>query len=398
MRNRILQEIKFISKELALTSTDDLPSYSIGQLGGGTLFYLYAGKILSNESDFNKGINLLEKLIVNSERLNQGNLSSGLGGVCWLLDICRKDGFIEQDVNEIFPSIDLKLFNWTFETFKIGNLDYLHGATGTFIYLLHRYKENKIEAHVVEKLMDELLTNFIRTEHGGYFPFYSNLEQKIIPDICNLGLSHGIMSIIYAIALAGQLGIRKTQATVVLEEIFILMETILNNSIIAKNYQFPFYYDLLKRQPSGGGRIAWCYGDFGNSIAILKAAEFLDKPALEIFAHDLCSKSLTSTIEQQGMQDSGLCHGLAGAISILDFWHRKTNNNIFLENKKSYLDIYLQGFPHKDVHRYSFDPRTGYAANYTLLEGTPGIGLSLLSELDKHTQHWKQLFLLDYED
>jgi lantibiotic modifying enzyme len=398
MHNQILQEIKFISKELALSNSDMLPSYSIGQLGGSTLFYLYSGRLFSNAGDFNRGIDLLEKLIVNSARLNQGNISSGLGGVCWLLDICRKESFIEQDVNEIFPKIDLTLSNWISETIKLGNLDYLHGAIGTFIYLLHRYKDNNIEAAVIEKLMDELLTTFIRIEDGGYFPFYSNLEQKIIPEICNLGLSHGIMSIIYAIAFAGQLGVRKTQATIVLKEVFKLIDVIISNNINEKNYQFPFSYDLKTKRPNSGGRIAWCYGDFGNSISILKAGEFLGQPALRTFAQDLCSKSLASTIEEQGIVDSGLCHGLTGAISILDFWYRKTDKSLFLEYKNSYMNRYLQGFPNQNFHRNSFDPKTGYAPNYTMLEGISGIGLSLLSELDTNKHYWKQLFLLDYEN
>ncbi|NJI73233.1 hypothetical protein HCX49_08445 [Sphingobacterium kitahiroshimense] len=392
--DKIISELRNIEKKLRSRKQESASPFLFGDMGGSILFYFYLGRQLNQIKFEDYGRGMLEHLLKKLRHVSlNGSLCSGMAGVAWLLDICLLEGFIEEDPNDIIPDIDFQLAAWVNERFIEGNYDYLHGGTGTYIYLLHRYRQKKLCKSIVEKMTDNLLDgNIDIDQHLTYFPFYEVANNRSRPDQINLGISHGNVSIIHALMLAKESGIRVQKVTDTLAKLFNLIELITKQS--HNHFYFPFIIERGDFSEKKSSRIAWCYGDLGNSIILLNAAKIMKNDNIEERCTDILNNIPLIPFDKQGIMDSGLCHGLIGNSLMYSHLLNKYSESKYKQQMEFYLNIYLKKFPSSEEFQKNYISGIGYRENYTLLEGISGIGLGLLSILNNDMQ-WKKILLLD---
>lgn len=391
--DKINSEIFKIEKILSHANVNAVSPFLFGSLGGMTLFYLYLARAKGSDSLNDKGVNLLELCLAKTKTLgSNGSICSGIAGITWLIDICTQEGFIEEEVSDIFPTSDIELAQWVTQCFELGNFDFLHGGTGTFIYLLNRSKRTGIIHKALIQATKTIIEKAVHLEKNyAYIDYYSCSEKKQYPGKVNMGVSHGMISVIYALEIALSLGICKDQVTDLLDKMCNLVQFATEQSF--EHYYFPYEFDALTKDVHSRSRIGWCYGDLGSATVLLPVAQRMGRIHLFDQMKKIILNVCNIPFEAQGIRDEGLCHGLIG-------------NALMLKHISSFLaspdinqlsDFYVSRFianSNSENHLRSFVSGQGYQENLTLLEGVSGIGLGLLSIITNSESKWKEILLL----
>lgn len=261
-----------------------------------------------------------------------------------------------------------------------GNYDFLHGAIG----LGHEFLLD------MERPPDAFFSEFLsvlallkdRSASGGMIPAYNFVEGFVEPSKINLSLSHGLASVLkFCLECLNADICRRASGEMAWSLISYLMERINDDTDLG---YFPGTVDARSPQP-GGCRLAWCYGDLGiGYVLYLAGIAFGDVMlvdfAMEVLRHAAGRRDFRRT----SVLDAAVCHGAAGIAHIFgkvghltcdpylketaDFWIRKTLD------MGVYPDV-PSGYKKYNALNDTFEKAT------SLLEGSAGIGLVLLSHL-----------------
>jgi hypothetical protein len=68
--------------------------------------------------------------------------------------------------------------------------------------------------------------------------------------------------------------------------------------------------------PPGLARLAWCYGDAGTAVVLLRAADVLDDREVRTAGCELAALAARRAPEDAGVRDATLCHGAAGLVHL----------------------------------------------------------------------------------
>ena len=137
-------------------------------------------------------------------------------------------------------------------------------------------------------------------------------------------------------------------------------------------------------------RLAWCYGDLGIAYTIYQASKTFKNIQLTQHAYKiLIDTTKRKTQDNTLIFDAGICHGTSGVAhfyyrlwketsdirfkSACDYWIKNTIQ--FLTSGTSKLNLKMHNPVTKEFEN----------APDTLLEGSPGIGLALISHLTGFT-------------
>jgi len=384
-----LEEIK----EVLLFETNDININSglMNGKAGEILFLLNYSSFKNDKTVLNRSLGLLEKLIYH---LNFDNYTfcNGYAGVGWLVEHVVKNNYAEIDINELLFDVDKFIYDKMVLDINRGNYDYLHGAIGGGLYFLNR-TESKIRKKALSILTKEIIKIGNEGENYITWDFFNVLNQKVEKGNYNLGLSHGIPSILYFLSKVNQ--DYKTPNNVI---------QVLNKGIdflLSSQKDCEFFGSLFtcsfdENFPS---RLAWCYGDLGISILLIQLGKELNRPELkkraEIILDFNCSRLDSS---RNGMFDAGFCHGTSGVAYIY-----KQAYNIF--GKEEYLKI--SDFWYNETLKFatfegglagykSFNPKKNeFINNRSFLEGIAGIGLSIIGCLsEKSNNSWDNALLI----
>jgi hypothetical protein len=178
-------------------------------------------------------------------------------------------------------------------------------------------------------------------------------------------------------------------------------------------------------------RLAWCYGDFGVSLALLSAAHAcgrddwrdealamardlaaIGRDDATAMARDLvvigCDDATAMARDRAAMSfdeaqvfDTGLCHGAAGAVHLFVRLHHATGDAIFAEAARRWVERLfamrrsepIAGFPMRMVE----GDRESWRPSATLLEGAVGVGLALHAAISEIEPSCDRLLLVDIE-
>jgi len=144
--------------------------------------------------------------------------------------------------------------------------------------------------------------------------------------------------------------------------------------------------------------LAWCYGDFGIGLSLLKAAKELKDNYLEEKAH-LILEGTTSRKSQSNTKviDAGICHGAFGNTQIYNYLYKETLNSNYRSVAKFWLENGLE-FSKYHVGYAGFKQWFGnhdkWIPSTSLLEGIAGIGLSIIDYLSEESNSWDECLLL----
>ncbi|KAA2239409.1 hypothetical protein F0L74_24720 [Chitinophaga agrisoli] len=338
-----------------------------GLLGGGMGNVLLA--LMANINDFPYS-EYIESSYLSKQQLPYKTFSAGTAGINWVYTILYKRGILDKDDYDFLCSDDTDLQEFALSEIKQENYDFLHGALGVAWYLLAKYEEQQhapFFAAFFAELHNILLT-------GEEYTIKSK-DGKI-----NIGLSHGITSILKFCLQAYKQSVCRQEALLIADAI---IRFLMNNRNTDMSYShFPYVVHTDKKDESS--RLAWCYGDLGIGIILLQAAALLDRSDVHEFAVTLLLHSAgRRSPEATGVKDGGLCHGTAGIAYMFQKAHSYVRMPAFSEAAGYWMqqtvDYAITGEDGTITYTMFKGEGNEYTPNRSLLEGSVGVGLAMQS-------------------
>lgn len=390
MKTKIAKIVDEIANTIILKNiTDDISLMSSNP--GISLFLFHYSKYKQVNNFADKG-NLL--ILKSFDLINEGNyfpfFDSGVSGVFWVIEYLTKNDFIDFDIEELYEQTDEYLYNSMMDSLQESNYDFLHGSLGIANYFLDR-KTHKTDLYI-KTFIDSLYKNLIlENQKGGYFKtLIQNDNEKHLG--VNFSLSHGLASFIYFLQKSYQNdNLDTAKINMILQNIIKYMRSNQNDLAKYKNY-FPNW--LSDENSSLPSRMAWCYGDLGIGLSLFYSSKSCNDEELK----DYAIKVLLHTVNRKNdfVDEPGFCHGSSGIFVIYNELFKLTGIKDF-EEASNYWLTYTLNHVEKDKNSL-FKKTTGANIgkdNLGLLEGSAGIGLSLLEMIYPECSGWKKCLMFN---
>lgn len=305
--------------------------------------------------------------------------ATGRAGISWLFTHLYRNDLLSQEDRDLLCADDAELETAALQLLQRGNYDFIHGAIGIGYYFL--YAGGYSEAFFPSFL--HLLNGLIVTSTDkAMIPAFSPRENRPSPNVVNLGLSHGISSILKFCLQCCKQQVCPSEAGQLAQNIAGYLVTHMN---VDRTHNYFPNKILDGRQTGEFSRLAWCYGDAGIAYTLFRCGLMFDHRQLSELALSILEHTTTRRSEDlTQVKDAGLCHGSAGLAHIYNkLWHA-TQKTAFREAGdfwiKKTLDLAVAtdgGIIYRKfnagIDRFEDCP--------SLLEGAAGIGLALLSHL-----------------
>lgn len=325
------------------------------------------------------------------------NYGTGLSGLIFSITHLIQKGFFEDEENDVIIGVDPHISKIMSYELWNGNYDFFTGAIGYCSSLIHLSNTNPIEIH--ESLLDFIGILYKKREriHKNAYGWQSVIDEtngNIVYGF-DLGMAHGMASILSILAKLYKLRINKKKAELMIVPLVNLILATKTNSYSLYPNKCNLNLSFYKSEQS---RLAWCYGDLGISIALWHAAQALKREDWEKEAIDtILHASKRRGLFENGVVDAGLCHGTAGIAHIFNRMYGYTgleelkvaSNYWFAETlKMASFEDGLAGFKAwQGIER-------GWVNEPGLLEGIAGIGLALISAVSDIEPAWDECLLL----
>lgn len=369
------------------------------------VFYLQHGLVTGEESSLNRCSHIIDRHIgLIAEDISELRFGYGLSGFTWLLYALRKQGLYQELDLSDFDDIDEYIFNSAAKYLQKGVYNYLDGALGMGLYLLEKPASAQVSAYLAAMVnrLDELRVPFPGNSAGWlehYTSRYDNVPRKSRPYF-NLGIAHGITSIIYFLAKCYQAGISTDACRSLIRQAanwMVARETpqqapfLFPNKVLDHNETYP---------PHLNNRFSWCNGMLGVAFGFYIAGRVLDDPSLVGRSLEVAKAGAAITLPQisshmmleKDIYDIYICHGMAGLAHMYHKLYGVHHEPVLKQAADYWLTNTLQYY-----EQYS-----GYNAKRTgVLNGLPGIGLILLDRLapdnGQRRFSWDRILLTDIE-
>lgn len=326
------------------------------------------------------------------------SFSYGLSGIGFVfLHLIKKGILSEDDFHpSFFEALDESILDGIRRNNREADLELLTGNAGIALYFLERGEQSKKRAFQLQ--LEGLWSNKISTENGVKWRTFNSIDP---PFYC-LGLAHGVPAMLAHLGMIYESNVDNQKCLELLTQgVNALMGEELTDEIFSFPQGLPLEEEL-PRMSSGNTRIAWCYGDLGIALSLLKAGlstnnESWCKKALQIAEKVTQRDPRTSCI-----MDNAFCHGSLGVVHIYNRFYQFTKDIRYKEQALYWLNHALKmaeplkGMAKfhskerdKDTNEYKIAPHWG------ILEGTTGAGLVLLSLLADKEPEWDKVFYTD---
>lgn len=359
---------------------------------GRLLFFAEYYKVRPSEDSLFALRTCVRSLVDNIQDCNEITYSNGLSGVgAALLYVNRFCFRLPFDLDSLLEDIDKIAYRNLLLFCEDKNFDYMHGATGLGYYLHKRGKFDSLRHLLLSLQRNALEPN---NEDKMYWKTDVYLKENSSVTGVNLSLSHGMASIallLNSLSLCPDKFIAN-QASVMLRKTLNYFWSVEKYGELSR---FPSYilggsYGVKGRN----SRLAWCYGDLGIGICLLRIGVMQKNDRVISKAVDILL-STTNRVkdEDTGIEDPFFCHGTSGLAQtylrafemtgIKDFksaqlyWTNRTMD-FYTDDKEIF----------KQSNEFTLDQKLG------LLNGIAGIGLHLLSHNYHETGTWDTLMLI----
>lgn len=374
-------------KKCLLDSIQEIENNNLGLMLGNTGIALF---IAANNQESNKEIYLekiINSLINDINKFPNFSLSNGITGFAFLNQFLIKKKLINDSLTAKLDSA----VSYGYKKFlPLKEYDYLHGYLGIINFFSYSNLHEK-HKRTIEREFSYLL-DFLSP--SGSFPIDRELNSSKF--LANFGLAHGIPSFLsilinYNRLIENPLIVSKIKS---LTE-FILSQKIDNINFVSRYPSSIYKSSNTKRMES---RLAWCYGDLGVNLVLLKAAKYLKNKQLENeVLKDLVHLSFRKKEEETYIIDCCFCHGAAGLVYIFKYLYSLYNLKEFKETFLYWESYILSRFNRFGLLGLSFHLKsTGWLNEKGLLEGHAGIYLALFKE-EFDDEVFNKIFLIDVQ-
>jgi lantibiotic modifying enzyme len=371
MRESIIRVLNRIDSEL--NYNNDFLGLMSGHAGSSLFKYFYT-KHFNNQEYDDFFITSLNLLVENSPKLLNSTFAGGRSGINWFFCYLFKQDLITLDDLELMTSDDILLSASALEYLKNDNYDFLHGSLGIAHYL--KYQKNKKLDFFFDDLFLQL--NILIQKGGDILPLYDIRTSTLDLKNSDLGLAHGVISVLKFCIDCFKEGICRVQAYALSQKIITFIKSSIFEIPLESYFPSQLGPDFEPHLSSGMG---WCYGDLIIGYTLLEGARvFNDTPlkkfALKILQHSNTRRDYNSTY----VNNPAFCHGSSGIAHIFNkLWHKtgdvsfKRSCDFWIRNTIDYYND--NNFDNGLYKTYN------YKSNPALLTGEAGIGLVLLSYL-----------------
>lgn len=400
IRNLIAREMEAINKDFKISSLNErnrnISLFS--GVSGAILCNFFVGQSLKDSKFLGQGEDLLDHLlkILNEKTFKLSNFFSfcnGLSGVCFLLDLLYREGFIKDSILDDMMDVEEFLFELGLKSIKVGKSDFLHGGMGVLYYFLKRTEDKINEDRVIK--MVEAYYDSARIDHWGMRMKNSVLLEREEEEF-DLGLAHGLSGHLMILSEVYKKGICKELIDeLILKGVQYIENKSLNPEITGYKGMYPVSFiekipfDDPKNIEFYDSRLGWCYGDLNYAMMYLKLYEIFGintyrNKALEIgrfAANRMC-------LENAKIKNVFFCHGSSGVSFMFLKLFRFSSEHIFYEANQFWLEHVIENIDHNVEFQEEF-------SKSCLLNGRGGVILSLLAQIGDVENNWSELYLLN---
>ncbi|MDN3548900.1 lanthionine synthetase LanC family protein [Mucilaginibacter aquaedulcis] len=322
----------------------------------------------------------IQQLAENSFTIANPTFCNGLAGVNWFFRFLnQQEAVLDDDDTASICNRDAMLEEASLTFLNAGNYDFLHGGLGIAYYLL--YQNPAERQNYFSQVFQILKLQLIGQDQGSALAAYDFAGKKVVLEDVNLGLAHGVPSILKFCIQCISMGICVDESRYIANKIssYLVYQGSLQGTFpsMVKNNRYGAMPD---------SRLAWCYGDIGTGFTLYQAALVLNDFKLKMFAEDILERSCRRRLPKDtGVMDACICHGSAGIAHVYNKMWFYTKKEVFKSAAEYWLDVTLdfrvfeKGVAGYMMYRFDTAPR--YENVYGLLGGAAGIGLVLLSYL-----------------
>ncbi|HFL2403843.1 TPA: lanthionine synthetase LanC family protein [Clostridioides difficile] len=358
-----------------------------------------------------KGIK--HKLEYDFEFYKNSSMIIGLGYSAFAVNIFFKKTGLLKNFSHSLNSLLLEecynrvvfLINNTKEGTNDIDYDLIYGVSGVLNYILdfewsdeYIVKIKKMGEYLIYMSSDYEYDGYIITKyHMRYEYFINDVDKSRFPKGCvNFGIAHGILGPLISMAkLKNKVnsidGIDKA-----IYKILNLYDVFVNKD--KDYYRWPTQVSVEdytnKMFDIGYSQIAsWCYGSTSIANGLKNVYLSLNENYMVYEYRDILKKLLTEDFDEYGLYTPNLCHGYSSLLTMITVAYKETNDKLYLYNLERNLHEIFQSF--NPSLRYGFESLSDMEKieNTSILEGTTGIVLSLISVLSDETCYEKLLFL-----
>lgn len=396
--NKISEIAKVISEAVVNGQLDKNFSGLYGDSFGALMFLLYYKKII-NSTRYDDLIEKIldEKCDIVSNGYSYPAFATGVSGILYGLEFIRSEFLIDIDLSEIKREYIPYLKKEALFSLKRGEFDILHKSLGIAYYIIE-YDDNR-DLEFIDSLLRYLLITSERRPNN-QLTWKTYLSDSVGYGY-GISLAHGVSSIV--LFLSKLLENRYSNN---------LIKPILDgaiNYIVSQQIDYSLYGSFFptfavetmaeKMYPLSSSRLGWCYGDLGIAYALRKAGVVINNMDIVNLA-DRILKLTTKRYPKDisSVNDACLCHGTAGIAQIYnrlylstgdidykllnDYWINETLNMAKGENSSA-------------GYKFWKGSEKVWQDNLSFLEGTSGIGLSLISSINPFLySSWDKIILL----
>ncbi|WP_298542115.1 lanthionine synthetase C family protein [uncultured Aquimarina sp.] len=394
-----LKEIHHILKE---NYADKEHLGVLSGISGISLFQFYYARFVEDEQIADIGVAVISETI---QRMNDGysfpTFCTGIAGAGWVLELLNEEEFIDIDNDELLSDLDNYLLESMESDIKNEYFDFLHGAIGYGYYFLKRYQNTASEPlrHQYKEYLFQLIKALRKSSHTnerGVFWKYE-LHKKDNLHGTNLSLSHGMASVINFLSRLYQY---QDFQEYVKDLLIGAVDFIISYKYPGESQSsfFPSWvYPEMEKYTNS--RLAWCYGDLGMGISLWKAGKALDNGEYkELAIQTLKNSTKRRDVEEARINDTGLCHGVFGIITMFNYMYKETKELIFKETADFWMEEALKMDTYKDGYagyKQWRGDQEEWKNEANLLEGIAGIGLSMISYLAPSENQWNQCLMIN---
>lgn len=370
------------------------PTSIMGGDLGVAIFLAKYGKYVKEEQYIDKAIEIVSNCFDHIEqRFVPGSFCNGLAGVGWGLRHLVSNGLLEGDIENLTQGLEDVIYTNSLQLLEKGEYDYMHMGSGGLLYALEASGEKT--SSYLEKAVATLEETAKQTEE---FCFWQHDPSGRIAHMTtqnpsyNLGLSHGVPSLIVLLSHVYEKGLATNQC-----------KKLVTNSInwllsvkLPKGYNSIYASMVSEERPNIASRLGWCYGDPGIAMTLLQAGSIFNEPAWTkegtmLMVHGAKRRALEANM----IRDATICHGTSGLAQIFHRAWSMTQAPSLLEASNYWLDqTLLMANRPEGYCGYQASRRDGHESVYSVLEGIAGIGLVFLNRLEEDTSTWDRMLLI----
>jgi lantibiotic modifying enzyme len=372
---------------LELMAQDDVPaSAGISRgLPGMALFLAYAANATNTKEYAIRSLSMVDRAIAELETATRLDMHpfTGFPGSIWAIDHTL------HVLGELGPaeSISLEYDSLAMEMVASPwqpGYDLIGGLVGHGLFALLRSARG---AATVLAVLDRLSASAEPMAGGIAWrtpqrTLAGEQERSKYPNgNFNLGMAHGTAGAIALLAEARSAGIAIPRG---------LLEGALSWLVSVRNPEgMPSAFGYNAEEPTVS-RLAWCYGDPGVLLALLKA-EISGCSECSTFTRCVAEKILHRSIDTSMVVDAGLCHGAAGLAHLYNVFFQVTGDVRF---KALCISMYKHALSicDRDQEAYGqfWKRRTvlGHEIGLGYLIGAAGTGLALLASVSTLEPDW----------